>query len=180
MTVSVKSAGSKGGIKFNTLSLNQDWSGTYPQNTVLKVKAKPADGYHFVSWKITGAEFTNSTTESSSTAYLSANGTNVSIEAVYEVGDAPAETTTKATTTQQTTQKTTVTTTSTDRLGDVNEDTVIDISDAVLLARFVAEDNEANVSSQGKRNADVNRNGSPDSDDVVVLLKYIAKTISSF
>lgn len=178
MTVSVKSAGSKGDIKFNTLTLNKDWSGTYPQNTVLKLKAKPADGYHFVRWNVTGAEFTNSTTDSSSTAYLSASGTNVSVEAVYEVGAEPADPP-KTTESQQTTQ-TTATTTGNGMLGDVNEDKSIDVADAVLLARFVAEDSEANVSSQGKQNADVNRNGNPDSEDVVTILKYIAKLIQSF
>ena len=178
MTVSVKSAGSKGDIKFNTLTLNKDWSGTYPQNTVLKLKAKPADGYHFVRWNVTGAEFTNSTTDSSSTAYLSASGANVSVEAVYEVGAEPADPP-KTTESQQTTQ-TTATTTGNGMLGDVNEDKSIDVADAVLLARFVAEDSEANVSSQGKQNADVNRNGNPDSEDVVTILKYIAKLIQSF
>ena len=65
-------------------------------------------------------------------------------------------------------------------LGDVNESGVVDVSDAVLLARFVAEDSGANVSGQGKVNADVNKNGSPDSDDVLMILKYIAKMITAF
>ena len=65
-------------------------------------------------------------------------------------------------------------------LGDVNESGNVDISDAVLLARFVAEDAEANVTAIGKLNADVNKNGNPDSEDVVLILKYIAKLIPSF
>ena len=65
-------------------------------------------------------------------------------------------------------------------LGDVNESGVVDVSDAVLLARFVAEDSGANVTGQGKVNADVNKNGSPDSDDVLMILKYIAKMITDF
>ena len=53
----------------------------------------------------------------------------------------------------------------------------VDVSDAVLLARFVAEDSEAKVSAQGKKNADVNGNGKPDADDTVKILKFIAKMI---
>ena len=175
MTVSVKSAGAKGNIKFNTLTLENDWSGTYPQNTVLKLKAKPADGYHFVSWKVTGADFTNSTTSASSTAYLSASGTNVSIEAVYEVGDAPAEP--EITEPTQTTEPQKANDT---LLGDVNLSKQVDVSDAVLLARFIAEDKSAVIESQGRINADVNKSGSPDSNDVLLILKYIAKLIPNF
>ena len=56
----------------------------------------------------------------------------------------------------------------------------VDISDAVLLARLVAEDPDANISAAGKLNADTNKNGQPDSDDVILILKYIAKLISAF
>ena len=62
-------------------------------------------------------------------------------------------------------------------LGDVNLDKAVDVSDAVLLARFVAEDTDANVSAQGKLNADMDGNGQPDGDDVVMILKKIAKLI---
>ena len=67
--------------------------------------------------------------------------------------------------------------------GNVNEskgDTPemrVDVSDAVLLARFVAEDTEATLSAQGKKNADVNANGKPDGDDTIKILKFIAKMI---
>lgn len=44
-----------------------------------------------------------------------------------------------------------------------------DVSDAVLLARFVAEDSDVNVTKQGKKNADCNRKGQPDSDCVKVF-----------
>ncbi|MBR5362679.1 MAG: glycoside hydrolase family 9 protein [Oscillospiraceae bacterium] len=53
----------------------------------------------------------------------------------------------------------------------------VDVSDAVLLARFVAEDAGANVSAQGKLNADVNANGKPDADDTLKILQFIAKII---
>ncbi len=177
MTVSVKNAGASGNIKFNTLTLDRDWSGTYPKNTVLKLKAKPADGYHFVSWKVTGADFTSDTTENSDTAYLAANSANVSIEAVYAAGDEPGETTT---TTITTTTTTTTTTANQVSLGDVNVSGGVDVSDAVLLARFIAEDPAATISRQGMTNADVNKSGAPDSEDTLTILKFIAKLIQSF
>ena len=67
--------------------------------------------------------------------------------------------------------------------GNVNEskestpEERVDVSDAVLLARFVAEDANAKVSAQGKLNADVNANGKPDSDDTIKILQFIAKLI---
>ncbi|HAG14269.1 MAG TPA: beta-mannosidase [Ruminococcus sp.] len=60
------------------------------------------------------------------------------------------------------------------RLGDVNCDTDVDVSDAVLLARFLAEDSEATVTEKGLLNADCNKNGSPDQEDIVSILKAIA------
>ena len=62
--------------------------------------------------------------------------------------------------------------------GDVNESGNVDVSDAVLLARFVAEDKAATVTAAGQKNADVNHNGKPDSGDTVQILKYIAKLVT--
>lgn len=59
-------------------------------------------------------------------------------------------------------------------LGDVNCDTQITVSDAILLARINAEDKNAVVSEPGMRNADVNQNGKPDADDTVLILKKLA------
>lgn len=59
--------------------------------------------------------------------------------------------------------------------GDANLDNTLDISDAVLVARFVAEDNEADISEQGKQNADMNRDGNLTGDDVIAILRKIAK-----
>ncbi|HAG12305.1 MAG TPA: glycoside hydrolase [Ruminococcus sp.] len=96
--------------------------------------------------------------------------------------------TTTTTTTPITTTTTPVTTTSdsnpggkTNRQhalwGDVNCDDDVDVSDAVLLARFLAEDSEAIISEDGQLNSDVNHNGNPDQNDVPKILKYIAKMI---
>lgn len=93
-------------------------------------------------------------------------------------------TTTTATTTSTTTTTTTTTTSTTQReveankWGDANCSGKADVSDAVLIARFVAEDSEANISAVGKKNADVNHNGNIDTEDVTKVLKFIAKLIS--
>ena len=54
-------------------------------------------------------------------------------------------------------------------------DCSIDVSDAVLTARFCAEDREAVITDQGKQNADVNGSGNVDLDDVTAILRKIAK-----
>ena len=53
----------------------------------------------------------------------------------------------------------------------------VDVSDVVLLARFLSEDGTAVVSTQGKLNADVNASGKPDTDDMAKILKFVAKLI---
>lgn len=60
------------------------------------------------------------------------------------------------------------------QIGDVNCDGKISVSDAIMLARIVAEDVTVSVSETGKRNADLNASGAPDADDVSLLLKRLA------
>ncbi|MBP0968106.1 MAG: RICIN domain-containing protein [Oscillospiraceae bacterium] len=88
-------------------------------------------------------------------------------------------TTTTVTTTTDTTTNTTTeaVTTAAGRvmLGDTDCSGVVDVSDAVLLARYVTEDRDAVVSDQGRRNADCDRNGTPEASDVVLILRHIAK-----
>lgn len=64
--------------------------------------------------------------------------------------------------------------------GDLNGDGVVDVSDAVLLARFVAEDKDAKISSIGILNADVDGSGNAGSEDIVLILQFIAKRIKAF
>ena len=59
--------------------------------------------------------------------------------------------------------------------GDTNCDEAVDVSDAVLLARFLAEDSEAIMTDQGKVNADANRDDDLSSADVIAILRKIAK-----
>lgn len=63
--------------------------------------------------------------------------------------------------------------------GDTNCDKVVDVSDAVLLARFVAEDSEAQVSAQGKKNADCDGKTGLTGEDTVRILQYIAKLVTA-
>ena len=62
-----------------------------------------------------------------------------------------------------------------DLLGDVNLDKAVDVEDAVLLARYLAEDETAVIDAQGKLNADMNASGGPDTDDTGLILRKIAK-----
>ena len=61
------------------------------------------------------------------------------------------------------------------RLGDVDCNGIVDVTDAVLLARLLAEDGEAVVSQQGMRNADCNQDGSRSMDDTTLILQHVAK-----
>lgn len=59
--------------------------------------------------------------------------------------------------------------------GDVNCSGAVDVSDAVLLARYLAEDQEAFISAVGKQNADCDGDGAPMPNDVIGILRIIAK-----
>ena len=61
-----------------------------------------------------------------------------------------------------------------ERPGDVNVDTLVSVADAILLARYCAEDTEAVVTVQGARNADCNQDGMVSANDSSVMLAYLA------
>ncbi len=112
---------------------------------------------------------------------------------------APAEaeeiivTTTSATTTTATTTTTTVTTTTVTATtvsdtkdstlpdlisflrGDVNDDGMVDVKDAVLLARYVGGDVTAYVNERGLTNADCDLNGNIHPSDLTLLLRFLAR-----
>lgn len=102
------------------------------------------------------------------------DGTKPDTDAVTE-----ATTTTKAPASAETTTTTTAaksdTKTTAQKRGDVDCSKVVDVSDAVMLARLIAEDSEVKVSAQGKINADCNDDGATDGADVVAILKHIAR-----
>ncbi len=58
--------------------------------------------------------------------------------------------------------------------GDVDLNGLTNIADAVLLARFLAEDAEINVTAEGKANADLNADGNLTGADQTLLLELIA------
>lgn len=60
------------------------------------------------------------------------------------------------------------------RSGDVNRDGGVNVSDAILLARILAEDTTVNAAEMGLQYADLNDNGLPDPDDLTLLLKRLA------
>ncbi|HAG14612.1 MAG TPA: hypothetical protein DCG49_12250 [Ruminococcus sp.] len=57
---------------------------------------------------------------------------------------------------------------------DINEDGDVDVSDAVILARFIAEDSELIMSPVAVSRADCDRDGRVTSNDVILILKKIA------
>ena len=61
------------------------------------------------------------------------------------------------------------------QVGDANCDEVIDVSDAVLTARFCSGDCEAVITDQGKQNADMNKDSNIDLADVTAILRKIVK-----
>lgn len=61
------------------------------------------------------------------------------------------------------------------KYGDATVDGKVDVSDAVLVARFAASDRSAVITDTGRLNADVNLDGNTDSEDVTQILEYIAK-----
>ncbi len=62
--------------------------------------------------------------------------------------------------------------------GNANCVDEVDVADAVLVARFTAEDQTANISMEGKINADVTHDGNINGDDTILILRYIAKLVT--
>ena len=63
--------------------------------------------------------------------------------------------------------------------GDVDVNGDVNVADAVLLARFCAEDNEVTVSAQGKINAEVTDDTNINTDDLTKLMEYLAGIIET-
>ncbi len=60
------------------------------------------------------------------------------------------------------------------KAGDVNCDGDVKIGDVILLNRLIAEDAAITITEQGVLNADANEDGTPNGDDAVLILKWIA------
>ena len=64
--------------------------------------------------------------------------------------------------------------------GDANCDGNVDISDAVLIKCFLINSKKYSLSTQGKKNADVQGNGNGiNAQDAVAIQKYILKQIKA-
>lgn len=58
--------------------------------------------------------------------------------------------------------------------GDIDVNGYVNIADAILLARFNAEDTDITVTTEGKGNADLNADGQINADDLSTLLRTLA------
>ena len=61
--------------------------------------------------------------------------------------------------------------------GDANLDETVDVSDAVLVAKFASGDSEAKINDQGKINGDCDGKAGLDDGDVTYILKMIVKLV---
>ncbi|MBR5722403.1 MAG: bacterial Ig-like domain-containing protein, partial [Oscillospiraceae bacterium] len=64
------------------------------------------------------------------------------------------------------------------RYGDANLDTYVDVSDAVLVAKFINSDVSGQITDQGLKNADCDGIAGVDGGDVSRILLYIAKIVT--
>lgn len=111
--------------------------------------------------------------------------TTTTTETTATTTTAPAVTTTAAETTAVTIAETTaatVTTTTTGApaavlAGDTDCNGQVDVSDAVALARFVAEDKTVQISAAGQKNADCDGIAGITGGDVTQILKIVAKLV---
>ena len=101
-----------------------------------------------------------------------------------ETVTAPAETTTPAVTTAPAVTTDPATTSGTSRTvknpdsklcGDANQDDKVDVSDAVLVARFAVMDTTVFITDQGLANADASGDGKVSDQDITSIIMYIAR-----
>lgn len=117
----------------------------------------------------TTAENTTTTTETTTT-------TAETTTTVIETTTLPETTTvTESTTVSETTAPET-----TYVIGDANLDGQVTVSDAVLLARVAAEDTAVKITDQGRTNGDCDGVDGISSDDVIMILRYVAGIIAGF
>ncbi|MBQ5337932.1 MAG: cellulase family glycosylhydrolase [Oscillospiraceae bacterium] len=104
--------------------------------------------------------------------------TTTSSSSVTTTTTTTSETKPTTTTSPSTQSETTTSKTGQIKWGDANEDGKVDVSDAVLVSRFVAEDAGAQITENGKLNANVAGGASLTSDCTLKILRYIAKLIT--
>lgn len=98
--------------------------------------------------------------------------------AVFTAKEEPPVVTTAVPVTTTTTTTTTTATTAAPQpepeYGDVNCNGEVEISDVVLLARYIAQDPTVTISPQGVLNADCDKNSVVDSSDITAISRYLA------
>ena len=123
--------------------------------------------------------------------YMSTVGCGIVYGALADSTKPPVTATTPAQTTKTTTSKTTAKTTETTSAkittkimadpdivwGDATCDASVDVSDCVLISKFAVEDKSVKITDAGLRNSDVTHDGNVTSDDVSLILQYIARII---
>ncbi len=63
--------------------------------------------------------------------------------------------------------------------GDIDENGAVQIADAILLARWIAEDDDITITTQGLANADMNGDELVNPDDAAELLSWLAGTTNT-
>ena len=123
--------------------------------------------------------------------YMSTVGCGIVYGALADSTKPPVTATTPAQTTKTTTSKTTAKTTETTSAkittkimadpdivwGDATCDASVDVSDCVLISKFAVEYKSVKITDAGLRNSDVTHDGNVTSDDVSLILQYIARII---
>lgn len=119
--------------------------------------------------------------------YMSTVGCGIVVGEIGS-GKEPSTTTTSKTTTSTTTTTTTTTTSASAskstsggknvQWGDVNCDTKVTVSDAILLSRAAVSDTTVDISAQGIINGDVDGDNALTSADVTKVLKFVAKILT--
>ncbi|MCR5600368.1 MAG: CotH kinase family protein [Ruminococcus sp.] len=158
----------QGSIQLNTLTLDcaeSKWQGDYPKELPIILKAVPKNGYKFLRWEISGAEYTSGS-ETSTEAVLMPDESSVSIKAVYS----PDKTTEELI------------------WGDANCDGEVDLSDAVLIMQSIANPDKyglrgtepSAITEKGSLQADVDiSTKGVTGNDALKIQKYLLRLISS-
>ena len=151
-TLTVSNNADCGGIKLNTLDLGKtsEWSGKYHSDYDVTLTAVPEEGQTFSHWVINGAEITEGDRNSAEISLkLSADAT---VKAVYE-GEAAEEV-----------------------IGDVNNDGQFNVSDLVLLQKWLLADSSAELASP--ESADMVQDGVIDVFDLIAMRRALLEDTS--
>ena len=123
----------------------------------------------------TTVETTVSTADTEESTETTVSETTEAVETTVESSATETSADTTATTASETTVTTKGAVEAATLYGDINLDGRVDITDAVLLNKAAA--NTVSLSAQQQANADCDESGEVDSNDAVVLLKFLVSII---